>query len=140
MRNRQHDSAAERKYAICHDAERVVRNGCTNAEQDETCDRAKNDAHIAVPGEPGADRYDAQRYYDDQHLHVQVASGQRQQYWQRAHEEGQCQAMQEAQTRQSDGCAIEPVRRFRWCLIHPEMPLCWAGGKLMRAAGVSGRK
>jgi hypothetical protein len=48
--------------------------------------------------------------------------------------------MQEAQTRQSDGRAIEPARRFSGCLIHPEMPLCWAGGGLSFAPGVSGRK
>jgi len=117
-----------------------MRDSCSNAEQNETRYRAQNDAQVAVPGESGAYSHDTQGYHDEQHLHVQVASGQRHKGRQRAHDEGQRQAMQEAQTRQSDGCAVEPVRRFRGCLIHPEMPLCWAGGEYKRAAGVLGRK
>jgi len=140
MRDGQHDRTTDRKYAVRNDAERIVRDGRSNAQQNQARHCTQDDTQVAVPGETGADGHDAQGYNDEQHLHVQVASGQWQQGRQRAHDEGQRQAMQEAQTRQSDGRAIEPVRRFRGCLIHPEMPLCWAGGGLRSAAGDSGRK
>ena len=124
MGGSQHHSAADRKYAVSHYAERVVCDGRPDAEQDEPRNCAKHNAHIAVPGETGTDGHYTQGYHDDQHLHVQVSCSKWQQDRQRAHDEGQCQAMHEAQTRQSDGRAVEPVRRFRGCLIHPEMPLC----------------
>ncbi len=72
MRGSQHNSTADRKDAVSHNAERVMRDGRSDAEQDETCNRAEHNARIAVPRESGTDGHYTQGYHDDQHLHVQV--------------------------------------------------------------------
>ena len=68
-------------------------------------------------------RDNTQRQDDDEHLLVQVPFSKLRKKRQPRHDQRQRQAVDEAQRRQPNRCAIEPVGRLRHTLILREMPL-----------------
>ena len=86
-------------------------------------DTRSDDLTAAVMTKPEAERYDTQRQHDNQHLRVQMTFRKLRKKWQACHQQRQRQAMNEAQGRQANGRAVEPVGRLRHTLIHGELPL-----------------
>lgn len=125
VRGRENHGAAHGEKAVRNDAQAAVSNRRAGNEQTESRDRGEHDTRIAMPCIPDTDRDDAQRNDEKQHLCVQVAFGEWHQHWQGAHEKRQREAVHQAQAGEPDCGAVEPVGRFRGCLIHWGMPLCW---------------
>ena len=124
VRGGEDDGAAHREQAIDDHAKAAMRDGGANDEQGETRECREYDAGIAVPGVADADCHRTQWYGEKQHLRMQVAVSRRHQEGQCAREKRQREAVQQAQAGEADSGAIEPVRRFRGCMIHEGMPLC----------------
>ena len=103
--------------------------GRTNDEQAKPRNGDQYDTRVAVSRIADADCDDAEWGGEIQHLRVQMTLGERHQHRQGAHEKRQREAVQQAQAGKPDRGAIEPVRRFRGCLIHGGMPLCWWGAE-----------
>ena len=125
----ENERTANREKTVGNQTEVAMGYGRANDEQAEPRNGGHYDARVVVSRIADADCDDAEWGGEIQHLRVQVAFGERHQHRQGAHEKWQREAVQQAQAGKPDRCAIEPVRRFRGCLIHRGMPLCWRGAQ-----------
>ena len=120
----QRDRSRNRESPIRRNAQVVMGDGCPSNEKAQPQCSSPYDARASMPRIPEAYRNNADRYDDNQHLGVQVALDERQQHGQHTYSERQREAMQQAEPRQADGGAVQPVRGVGRCSNHIKMPLC----------------
>ena len=113
------------EQSISGEPEPVVRHRCSDRQNQHTHGARSHNFRIPVMpvAEPECDETEGQ--HDDQHLRMQMPFRKLRKKRQPRHDQRQRQAVNEAQRRQPNRCAVEPVGRLRHTLIHREMPLSY---------------
>lgn len=99
-----------------------MHNGCARRQQQQPGGAAEQDPDAMVPAETQAERNDADRDDNGQHLQVKVVVAELPGKRQQPDEEGQREAMQQAQSRQRDGGLVQCRIRFAAAVIHGGLP------------------
>lgn len=121
----QHQRTHNSENSVGRKAEIVVCHGCTDCQYQHAQGTRGHNFRIAVMPVTESERDDTEGHYDDQHLRMQVPFRKLRKKWHARHNERQSQAVNEAQRRQPNCCAVEPIGRLRHTLIHQEMPLSY---------------
>jgi len=121
----QHQRTHNGKKSIGCEAKVVVRHGRPNGQNQHANGACSHNFRIAVVPVTEPERNETKGYHDDQHLRMQMPFRKLRKKRQPGYDERQCQTVNEAQRRQPNRCAVEPVGRLRHTLIHREMPLSY---------------
>jgi uncharacterized protein YbaR (Trm112 family) len=121
----QHERTHNSEQSVGGETKVVVRHRCSDRQYQHANGTRSYDFCIAVVPvtEPKCDKTEGQ--HNDQHLRMQMPFRKLRKKRQASHYQRQRQAVNEAQGRQPNRCAIEPVGRLRHTLIHREMPLSY---------------
>lgn len=95
-----------------------MRDRTANRKQQHACQTSSNDAQIAMASKADAEGNNTQRQDNNEHLRVQVSDVEAGKNRQGGENQWQSQAMNETESRQDDGCTVQPVNRFFRILIH----------------------
>ena len=121
----QHQRTHNSENSVGRKAEIVVCHGCTDCQYQHAQGTRGHNFRIAVMPVTESERDDTEGHYDDQHLRMQVPFRKLRKKWHARHDKRQSKAVNEAQRRQPNCCAVEPIGRLRHTLIHQEMPLSY---------------
>jgi len=121
----QHQRTHNSENSVGRKAEIVVCHGCTDCQYQHAQGTRGHNFRIAVMPVTESERDDTEGHYDDQHLRMQVPFRKLRKKRHARHDKRQSKAVNEAQRRQPNCCAVEPIGRLRHTLIHQEMPLSY---------------
>lgn len=96
MGHGQHDCAGDRQEPVCEDAQVFVCERGADDEKQKACRAACDDAPIPVAAEADAQRDNAERHDNDEHLCMQMTFVKLREQRQASHDEWQQQAVDEA--------------------------------------------
>ncbi len=121
----QHQRTHDSEQSIGREAKVVVRHGSPDGQDQHANGAGSNNFCVSMVPVTEPERDETKGYHDDQHLRMQVPFRKLRKKRQPGDDERQCKAVNEAQRRQPNRCAVEPVGRLRHTLIHREMPLSY---------------
>ena len=109
MRCGQNQRTNDRECPVRRQAQIRVRDRRANNKREHADNTGGYDSTAPVPPETKQQRHRTQRQHNDEHLCMQVAFGKLRKEWQSGNNQWQGQAVDQAQGRKRDCCAIEPV-------------------------------
>jgi len=121
----QHQRTHDCEQSIGREAKVIVRHGSPDRQYQHAHSTRSHNLRIAVVPVAEPERDETERQHNDKHLRMQMPFRKLRKKRQPSHDQRQRQAMNEAQRRQPNRCAVEPVGRLRHTLIHREMPLSY---------------
>ena len=125
MRGGKHQCADDCKGTIRGQAQLGVRHRGADNQQGHAQNASGYDAKIAMAAKPEPKGKNTERQHNDEHLQVQVSLGKAGEQRQPCYQQWQRKTMHEAQGRQRDRGAIQPVCGLSHTIIRRQMPLCY---------------